>query len=454
MSNGPMKPGGLFTAIGVLAVLGGTVWWFNKHPTADTTAAKTPATAKMISVDPKQIEGIRLAKLGAEPIEIAKLADQWTIAKPSAMPADADAVNMLAGSLASLNADRVIDEHPASLDVFGLSTPMEEIDVMLKGGKTTKLLLGADTPAATGTYAKIESDPKVYTVPTYTKTGFDKTVNDLRDKRLMTFNQDKLTSVAIASKGQSVEFGKNAQGDWQITKPKPMRADSLQVDDLIRKLKDAKMDLAAAKDTETGANNNDKDAAAKFASGEKLGTASASDNTGTQTVEIHKSKDGGYYAKSSVVAGIYKVAGDIGDSMGKTAADYRNKKLFDFGFNDPTKLDINGTAYQKAGDKWKSGATEYEAGTLQTVIDKLRDLSASSFSEKLGGAQTLTVGVTSGDNHRSEKVTINKDGDGFDAQREGEPAVYVIDAKTMDDLQKAIAGIKQASAAKPAPQKK
>jgi hypothetical protein len=444
MANGPLKPGGLFTALGVLIVLGGVTWWFNKHPTPDANASKTPATPKLISVDPKQIDGIRIAKLGAEPIEIAKLADSWTIAKPSAMPADTDAVNMLVGSLATLNADRLIDEHPSSLDTFGLSTPSEEIDVTLKGGKTTRLLLGTDTPAATGTYAKLDSDPKVYTVPSYTKTSFDKTVNDLRDKRLLTFNQDKLTSVTASGKGQTVEFGKNAQGDWQITKPKPMRADSLQVDDLIRKLKDAKMDL-------TGASADPKDVAGKFSSGDKVGTASTTDNTGTQTVEIHKGKDGSYYAKSSAVPGIYKVAGDIGDALGKTADDYRNKKLFDFGFNDPTKLDLNGTAYQKSGDKWTSGATSYEAGSLQNVIDKLRDLSAAKFIDKMAGTQTMTVGVTSGENHRHEKVTINKDGDMYDAQRDGEPAVYVIDAKTMDDLQKSISGIKQATSA---PQKK
>ena len=80
---------------------------------------------------------------------------------------------------------------------------------------------------------------------------------------------------------------------------------------------------------------------------------------------------------------------------------------------------------------------------MQSVIDKLRDLSATKFSEKMAGTQTLTIGVTSGDNHRYEKVTINKDGDVYDAQRDGEPAVYVIDAKDIDDLQKAISGIKQ-----------
>jgi hypothetical protein len=435
-----MKPGGLFTALGVLIVLGGLVWWTNKHPTA-SAASKTPAAPKLISVDAKNIEGIRLAKTGSDPIELVNLAGSWTISKPSAMSADSDAVNMLTGSLATLNADRLIDEHPTDLKEFGLTDPSDEIDVTVKGGKTTKLLLGSDTPAGTGTYAKLEGDPKVYTVPSSVKTGFDKTVNDLRDKRLLTFNQDKLTSVAVTGKGQTMEFGKNAQGDWQITKPKPMRADGLKVDDLIRKLKDAKMDLTAV-------NYDPKAVAAQFASGEKVGTASTTDNLGTQTVEIHKSnskdaKDGGYYAKSSAVAGIYKVAGDLGDSLGKSDEDYRNKKLFDFGFTDVSKLEINGTAYQKAGDKWTSGATAYDAGSVQAVIDKLRDLSASKFSDKMAGTQALTVGITYGDNHRMEKATIDKDGASYDAQRDGEPAVYVIEAKDADDLQKAISGIKQ-----------
>jgi hypothetical protein len=447
-----MKSGGLITALGILVVLGGLVWWTNKHPTADT-ASKTPAAPKLISVDQKQIDGIVLAKSGSDPIELAKLADSWTIVKPSAMPADQDAVGMLTGTLATLNADRLIDEHPANLNEFGLTNPSVEVDVTLKGGKATKLLLGSDTPAATGTYAKLASDAKVYTIPTYTKSSFDKTVNDLRDKRLLTFNQDKLTAVAVSAKGQTFEFGKNAQGDWQITKPKPMRADGLQVDDLIRKLKDAKMDLTAA-------DYDPKAVAAAFASGEKIGTASTTDNTGTQTVEIHKANNKDpkaaavYYAKSTAVAGIYKVAGDIGDSLGKSGDDYRNKKLFDFGFNDPSKIEIDGTAYQKSADKWTSGSTQYEAGTLQAVIDKLRDLSASKFSEKMSGAQTLTVAVTYGDKNRYEKVTIDKDGASYNAQRDGEPAVYVIDAKDVDDLQKAISGIKPASAAKSAPAKK
>jgi Domain of unknown function (DUF4340) len=431
-----MKAGGLFTAIGVLAILGGAIWWSNKHPSTDTKS-KTPDTPKIVSVDGKQIDTIRISKPGSDPVELAKLANSWEIMKPATMHADQDAVNMLTGSLSTLNADRLIDEHPTDLKEFGLDNPSIEVDFTVKGGKEQKLLLGSDTPAATGTYAKLESDPKVYTVPTVTKTSFDKTSNDLRDKRLLTFNQDQLTSFTIAGKNPAVEFGKNAQGDWQITKPKPMRADSLVVDDLVRKIKDAKMDTAST------------NAAEQYATGERAGTITTTDNSGTQTLEVRKAKDNSYYAKSSAIPGVYKLAGDLGDSFAKGIDDYRNKKLFDFGFNDPTKIDINGTSYQKSGDKWMSGSTQYDAGTVQSVIDKLRDMSATKFAARMAGTQAFAIGVTYGDKHTSEKVTIDKDGDAYDAQRDGDPDVYVLDSKTVDELQKAAAAIKPAQAPKP-----
>jgi hypothetical protein len=435
-----MKLSGLFTALGVLIVLGGLVWWSNKHPA--TEAKTTPALAKLITVKPDEFEHISIAKAGSDPVELARLAGNWEIVKPVALHADQGAVGSLAGSMTTITPDRLIDEHPANLDQFGLDKPTSEIDVITKDGRTTKVLFGADNPSGTGTYAKLGSDSKVYTVPVYLKVDLNKTVNDLRDKRLLTFNRDKLTSVTLEpAKGSAVEFGKNAQGDWQIVKPKPLRADPTQVEDLVRKLDDAKMDL-------TSADSDSKTAAEQFASGTKAGVVTTADNAGMQTLELRKGKNNSYYAKSSAVDGIYKLAGELGDSMAKTAEDFRNKKIFDFAFNDPTKIEINGTAYQRAGDKWTAGSGQYDSGSLQGVIDKLRDLSATKFADKTAGTQILVLGITSGDNHRYEKITIYKDGDSYDAQRDGEPAVYVIDAKSMDDFQKAISGIKPYQAPK------
>jgi len=40
-------------------------------------------------------------------------------------------------------------------------------------------------PVGSGVFAKLEGDPRVFVLPTYTKSNFDKTSKDLRDKRLL-----------------------------------------------------------------------------------------------------------------------------------------------------------------------------------------------------------------------------------------------------------------------------
>ncbi len=47
-----------------------------------------------------------------------------------------------------------------------------------------------------------------------------------------------------------------------------------------------------------------------------------------------------FYAKSSVVDGVHKVSKELGTSPRQGLDDFRNKKIFDFGFSDPTKIDF------------------------------------------------------------------------------------------------------------------
>jgi len=50
------------------------------------------------------------------------------------------------------------------------------------------------------------------------------------------------------------------------------------------------------------------------------------DNSGSQTFEVHKDKDKNYYAKSSAVDGVYKIASDLGDSLDKSVDDFRQQE--------------------------------------------------------------------------------------------------------------------------------
>jgi hypothetical protein len=47
-------------------------------------------------------------------------------------------------------------------------------------------------------------------------------------------------------------------------------------------------------------------------------------------------------------------------------------------------------------------------------------------------------------------VTVTKQGDDYFATREGEPSIYQLDAKSVDDLKAAVGGIKEQAAATPA----
>ena len=141
-----------------------------------------------------------------------------------------------------------------------------------------------------------------------------------------------------------------------------------------------------------------------------------------------------------------KSPADLGDALDKGLDDFRNKKLFDFGFSDPTKLEVKGVTYTKSGDKWMSGGKTMDNSTVQNLIDKLRDLDRHQIRRNRAAAQPVfDATVTSNDGKRVEKVTITKQGDQYFAQREGEPSIYELDGKAVDDLQKAASDVKEAA---------
>jgi hypothetical protein len=435
-----MKPKGLLIAVVLLAVLGGLTWWSNKKQAA---ASKAPADAstKLLSIAADQFQEIKIKKLTGETIRLRNAGGKWQIVEPKPLPADQDTVGSLVSSLSSLNADKVVEDKAADLKPYGLDNPTLDVSVVKKDGKTDELLIGDDTPTGSGSYAKLPGDGKVVTIATFTKSSIDKSPDDLRDKRLIAFDSDKLTRVELQAKGQTVEFGKNGQNEWQILKPRPLRADGGQVDTLIGKLKDAKMDLSAT----------DAEAPRKFAAAAKVATATVTDAGATQTLEVHRDKDKNVFAKGSSAEGVYKVASDLADALDKGVDDFRNKKLLDFGFSDPSKVELKTAIYTKVGDKWMSGAKTMDNGSVQTLIDKLRDLQALKFVDKGGGSEVFTAAVTSNTGKRVEKVTITKLANQYFAQRENEPSIYELDSKAVDDLTKAAADIKEAA---PEPAKK
>lgn len=436
-----MKLRGLIVAAVILAGLTGTLYWSNHHKPADTTEASADVPPKILTVKEADISKFDLKKNGAEQVAGERTsAGQWRITSPTSLPADQSAVSSLLGTFSNLNSERLVEDKASNLAPYGLDAPKLEVDLTQKDNKTQKLLLGDDTPAGNGIYAKLDGDPRVFTIPSFHKTSIDKSANDLRDKRLLTVNSDKISQVDLVAKKQEIAFGRN-KDEWQIVKPKPLRADNSAVDDLVRALTDAKMEL--------GSSDDEKKTASAFASANPLATAKVTTESGTQELQVRKSKED-YYAKSSAVEGIYKVQSTLGHALDKNLEDFRNKKLFDFGSDDPNKVEIRDASktyfLTRSGEDWWSGsAKKMDAGTVQDLVDKLRDLSASKFVDSGYTAALIDLTVTSNEGKRIEKVAISKAGDNYIAKRENDPTLYQVDSKALDDLRKSAEDVKPAA---------
>jgi hypothetical protein len=436
-----MRLRGLMLGTLVLLALAAGVYFSNKQKSAEAAKPPTDGPPKILALPDGDITKIALKKHDADEVILEKsAAGKWQITFPKQYGADQDAANQLASAVGTITSDKLIDDKASDLSAFGLKAPNIEIDLTTKKGATKRLRIGDDAPANGGTYISLDGDPRVFTVASYTKTSLDKSLNDLRDKRLLTFEQDKLSRVELIAKKQDIEFGRD-KDQWQIVKPKPLRADGLQVEELIRKVKDAKLDLTVSEEDA-------KKAASTFNSGNPVATVKMTDPSGAQQLEVRKVKDD-YYAKSSAVDGVHKVTSDLATGLDKGVDDFRNKKLFDFGFNDPNKIEMhdNGKTYafEKKGEDWLSGGKKVDSTSVQSFVDKLRDLAVSKFIDSgTFGAPSMDISVTSNNGKRVEKVLISKQGNDYIAERENEPALYGLDAKTVDDLSKAAGDVKAA----------
>lgn len=302
-----MRSRGLIVAVIILAALTGVLYWSqHRKPPAETPATSTAAAPMIVKVDPSTVTELVFKQKGVDAITVEKTqAGQWQITKPKPYRADQEAVAGVLSTLSGLSADRVVEEKATDRAPFGLNNPAAEVDA-----GTHQVLLGDDTPTGGDVYVAVSGDPRVFTVSSYNKTSLAKSLNDLRDKNLLTLNQDKVSRVELIRKGQDLEFDRTKDG-WQMLKPSSAPADATAVNELVRSLANARMDLSGV--------------GAGFAQATPVGTAKLTGDSGVQTLEIRKNKDD-YYAKSSATEGTYKVDSSIAQAMDKKPDDFLTKK--------------------------------------------------------------------------------------------------------------------------------
>jgi hypothetical protein len=439
-----MKMKQLLVATVVLAALGATLFWSNhRKPANDTvTAAPSATNAKVISLTQDDITKLEVKKKDGEDVVLSRAgASGWKITSPKPLVADQDSVSTILYNLSPMDGATVIDEKPADLKQFGLAEPDAQVSATGKDGKVHTILVGDETPTGDAAYVMVSGESKVYSVPKNTKANLDKDLKDLRDKRLMPVDFDKLTGVEISGAKLHLTFGSD-DGKWTVRSPANLRGDTSKMETIIEKLRTSTMDPSTS-DADM------KKAASLFASGAPVATLKATDATGSQELQIRKAADG-YYAKTTAMDGVYKVPNDLGDAVNKDAEDFREKRVFDFADEDPDKVEMHdgSKAYflTRSGEDWWSDGKKMDPLSVQEFLRTIRTLTATKFAASGFSGAAVSLVVTSKDGKRVEKVDISKGGGSYLAKRADGPALFELDAKTIDDMRKAADGLKPAEA--------
>jgi hypothetical protein len=445
-----MKLKGLLVACPVLAALLGALYWSNHHPAdaGSSTKAASDVAPKILSLTPSDITGLTIVRKDQPAVTLThNNSGEWQITAPQALAADQDSVSSLLSALSSLNADRLIEDKVSNLGSYGLGAPAVQVNLTLKDNKSKKVLIGEQTPSGNAFYAMLAGDPRLFTVASYVESSLDKSSDDLRDKRLITADFDKVIQLEfIANKTgarQDITLARN-KDSWQIVKPGPFRAGSDQVDDLIRSLKDAKM--------EAGASSKESASAVAFKSASPIAQAKIVGASGTQEIEIRKAREQ-YYAKSSILPGVYEVPASVGTGLNKSLDDLRNKKLFDFGFEDPNKIEIHdgpkSYSFTRSGSDWYGAdGKKLDGVTFASVLGDIRDLSANKFLNSGYTTPAIEIVVTSKDGKDVERVSIAKLGEDYIATRANEPGLYELSSATIQELQRSVGSVKPAADSK------
>ena len=440
----------LVIALLLLAVLGGAVWYTSENP----PATEDEDTVSLIDVKDEQIAEVTVRKPGQEPITVTRAAgeEDWSFGGGLDVPADDAAIGLMVTNLANLNADRVVNEETTDWSPYGLEgegsiavdvrfRDLEEPDVP----ESKTIIFGRESPTGSGVYARIEGDPRLYTVYNYVKSTFDKEVFDWRDKKLLQADEDSISRVKIDLGDRQFEFGKSGESDWQILEPKPLRADNFTVGDLARSLSNAAMTSVVAEGEE---------AAAKFSFDKPLARAEIVDEAGAHELTVIKDGDR-YLARSSDMSGVYEVPATFAEGLDKQLEDFREKKLFGFGFAPLEEItvrdgDVSATLAKKE-DKWaltSDSDREVSAENAQTLIDALRNLSAIGFpsdnpaSLDRFGLKTPAIeaeALSADEGAKPEKVLLSDpSAERVYATRSGEASVYEVEKAPAQEIRRAL----------------
>jgi hypothetical protein len=422
----------------VAAALGGYLYYDSKHATSDEKKQDKVFT----DVQSDKIDRVTIKSDKNETTTAAKQGGTWQVTQPSPAPADEAELSGITSNLSTLEISRVIDEQASDLKQYGLEPARIEV-AFHENGHDRKLLLGQKTPTGGDLYARLPDKPRVFLVPSFMESTFNKSPFDLRDKTILKIDRDKVEGLQIETPEHTTKVAKQGP-DWRMTSPVEARADFGAVEGLVGRLNSTPMKSIVSNDA-------DANALKEFGLDKSSATVRVTSGSAQAGLAIGKSAgEGAVYAKDLSRPMVFTIDSALGDELKKPSDDLRLKDLFDARSFNTTRLEITRggqtLVFEKDKDAWKeiSPAPKVaDAGKVDALITALTNTRATAFVDKAPALDTpeLTA-VLKFDEGKQDKVVFARAGTDAFARRDGDAGAAKIDAASLDGIAKAFDALK------------
>lgn len=419
----------------VLAGLGAYIYFVDSN----APAAGVEVKDKVFSVEADAIREMRVTS-GDETTILVRGDDGWKLTEPAAADADATETASLATNLSSAEINRVVEENASDLSPYGLASPRVRIGFK-SDGTSGELLLGDATPTAGDVYAMKAGEKRVFLVSSYLQTTFDKKPFDLRDKRIVRFERDKVERVQIDRGGDTMAFVRNGS-EWTIESPSKARGDYSAVEGLLTRLSTAGMaSIADAQPADL----------AKYGLASPAMTITLGAGSSQTVLDVGSGEGDDRYARDRSRPMVFTLDQTLATDLTRSFDDYRKKDLFEFRAYNADRVRVTRVAdgksrtyeFEKArvddNDQWRvtengGEARDADNAKVEDLLSKLTALRATSFASRPRATgldrPILTVGV-SYDGGKFERVRVGASGETRYGQHEGESAIGELDASAV-----------------------
>jgi hypothetical protein len=436
------------------AALGAYLLFFERFRDAPAADAPDSPRGKVFDkLDAAKIEEIQIAAASGEATTLRKVDNAWRLTAPIAVPADQTEAGGAASNLATADVQSVVDEKPKDLAAYGLAKPRVTITFRVAGDKAPRtLLLGDKNPTGSDVYAKLPDAPRVFLVSAYLEGTFDKGAFGFRDKRILTFDREKIDRLDVAAGTAKTTVARQSD-TWSVVAPANARADFGVIEAVLSRLANGQM-KSIAWDPDTPA-----PAAAPAAGGHTLkeyGLDPAERRltlgAGSTVAEILLGKatpEGDVYAKDASRSIVFTIEKPLADDLARNPGDFRSKDVFAFRAFTGTRLEITHAgktvAFERKKGPEKDAAVKWMAvapapaadeAKIEDLVSKVATLRAESFVDALpaGAAEFARIETAFDEGKKHDSVVIHQAGPDYYAIRQGDAGAGKLIAPAVTDV--------------------